>query len=34
VVNCFIPIEKKAAGMFVHVDQIANNGSFKLVLAR
>lgn len=34
VVNQFIPLEKKAAGLFRHVQTLANNGSFKLVLLR
>ena len=31
VVNAFIPIEKKAGGLFSNVETVANNGSFKLV---
>ena len=31
VVNSFIPLEKKAAGIFSEIQVVANNGSFKLV---
>ena len=35
VVNQFIPLEKKATGLFSHIETMATNGSFKLVeLAR
>jgi 16S rRNA (guanine1207-N2)-methyltransferase len=34
VVNAFIGIEKKAAGHFSHVNVLAHNGSFKLVILR
>jgi len=32
VVNAFIPLEKKAAGLFSTVETVANNRSFKLVV--
>lgn len=31
VVNSFIPLEKKASGLFSEIKQLANNGSFKLL---